>query len=523
MSLQLVRSSSFREMRSTLTPKVFKFCAVEEIALPGNHIVRRHVAWRCRFASDPVCIATATDWPNVGESFAACGSRPQKLAAHSGHGTITFPGPSEQMDVCERLTVYQRSRTMSESAIKGHALHQSLQILSDLLRGERAKTVESSNDQAAIWNLCKLRDTVDMLLTALQKAPSTIVSLHGITQLNNALQQPRNETQHFVNNGNLVHLQNAATHLDNGVLQWSWAIPPLQSELRIADAYRDGKQFQEQVADLRENLDRERKTYRESLNILTNEIEKNKKLVSELSETTAKERNDSITAVAALKAEYSALESELRKRFEQDLSDIAARSTAQQEGLNKAFSEWQDASRSRSDEVLSLLQENQKEAETIVQIVGNIGVTGNYQKVAHSERKAASLWRWITIGFFVASLAVVAWAITTFHGGPDWHLALIRLLAALGLSTPAYYTARESARHRTTADAASRAELELASLGPFIQSLTAEDQAQIRRDLTKAYFGHATKEHEVKEMFTLKDLRRLAEVLDRTPDAAAKK
>ncbi|WP_433694960.1 hypothetical protein [Paraburkholderia phenoliruptrix] len=411
---------------------------------------------------------------------------------------------------------------MSEAQINNHAIHGTLHNLDELLRKERFLTLETSNDQAAIWNFQKVRDAAAMWLVGLEKAPKTMLSLHGLNQLNNALQPVRNEVANFANNGNVAHIQNAAGQVDNA-MQWTWAIPTVLTELRIADAFSDGTRFRAQMAKLQETLGSERKAYAESIDALKTEAENNRKRLSELNALIEKERKESITAVAELKAQYSALESELRKRFEQDLSEIATRASEHQEGLNRSFSEWQDGSRNRGEQLLSLIQDKQNEAEKIVQIVGNIGVTGNYQKVAHSERKAASLWRWITIGFFVASIAVVAWAIATFHGGPDWHLALIRLLAAIGLSTPAYYTARESARHRTTADAASRAELELASLGPFIQSLSADDQAEIRRELSKSYFGQATKEHEVKEMFTLKDLKRLAEVLDRKPEILPKK
>src|SRR3546814_16446078 len=65
----------------------------------------------------------------------------------------------------------------------------------------------------------------------------------------------------------------------------------------------------------------------------------------------------------------------------------------------------------------------------------------------------------------------------------------VRLLYALAVASPAFYTARESARHRTNADRARQTELELASLGPFIDLLNDDDKDAIRKYMISTYFG----------------------------------
>lgn len=130
------------------------------------------------------------------------------------------------------------------------------------------------------------------------------------------------------------------------------------------------------------------------------------------------------------------------------------------------------------------LQEQRDEAAKIVQVVGNIGVTGNYQRIANEEQRLANTWRRITVGLFAAGVGL---AIATFikHFGEPvtsenlWSIA-IRLLYAFVIAAPAWYTASESARHRTNADRARQAELELASLGPFIELLPQEKKDAIR-------------------------------------------
>ncbi|WP_411728460.1 hypothetical protein [Methyloglobulus sp.] len=87
--------------------------------------------------------------------------------------------------------------------------------------------------------------------------------------------------------------------------------------------------------------------------------------------------------------------------------------------------------------------------------------------------------------------------------------AIIRLLYAIAITTPAWYAAKESARHRTNADRARQTELELASLGPFIELMQPEKKEAIREDLIKNYFGKGVTPHEVNEPVKIKDLKDL--------------
>lgn len=65
-------------------------------------------------------------------------------------------------------------------------------------------------------------------------------------------------------------------------------------------------------------------------------------------------------------------------------------------------------------------------------------------------------------------------------------------------------TALESARHRTNADRARQTELELASLGPFIELMKDPDKEEIRKSLIPTYFGRPVDAHEIK---TVLDVR----------------
>ena len=178
--------------------------------------------------------------------------------------------------------------------------------------------------------------------------------------------------------------------------------------------------------------------------------------------------------------------------------------------LRTEFVQLQADSEKTQAERLDSLRTSQEQAAQIVQVVGNTGITGNYQKIANAEGKQANSWRWMTITFFGAGIAVAGATFWKFWHEPfspenAWSV-LIRLMYAIAITAPAWYTAKESARHRSSADRARQTELELASLGPFIELMPDEKKNQIREDLTKRYFGNQSPEHTAEPPISIQKL-----------------
>ncbi|MPN21422.1 hypothetical protein SDC9_168801 [bioreactor metagenome] len=119
----------------------------------------------------------------------------------------------------------------------------------------------------------------------------------------------------------------------------------------------------------------------------------------------------------------------------------------------------------------------------------------------------------MTIGIFGCGIAVAAATFIKFWDQPVspeniWSVA-VRLLYAIAITAPAWYTARESARHRTNADRARQTELELASIGPFIELMPEEKKIEIKEALTKSYFGRPIDSHDIQtplDALQIKDL-----------------
>jgi hypothetical protein len=219
-------------------------------------------------------------------------------------------------------------------------------------------------------------------------------------------------------------------------------------------------------------------------------------------ESAARERAEASAAVAKLEQAFAAKETERAATFEATIKQIKT-----------DYSTLEQATKAESSSLISGLEEQKNNASKIVQVVGNIGVTGNYQRIAISEELQANFWRWATVLFFSGGVTLAAATFYRFWGEPItaesiWAIA-VRLLYAIAITAPAWYTARESARHRTNSDRARQTELELASLGPFIELLPQDKKIAIREEMTKLYFGREIDAHTAKaplDAETVKDI-----------------
>ena len=106
-------------------------------------------------------------------------------------------------------------------------------------------------------------------------------------------------------------------------------------------------------------------------------------------------------------------------------------------------------------------------------------------------------------------VVVLATLFVSVENGVDPWLALFRLGAALSLVVPAAYAARESSRHRTLENKNRRAELELASIDAYLESLPDEKRSEIKAELTDKFFGQISEEEKTESGVTTDSLASL--------------
>ena len=382
---------------------------------------------------------------------------------------------------------------MALKSLKDHPISTSLTRMQELLRDEAFAAPAIAADEITQFNRDKIQNITKSLRSLVAQSPATMVSDTALNQMNSHLQAPINELTAFVANTNAGHLANAVAQLDQNVLSYTWAFLPKINPLSKAEAGELVDYLQERSRQTIEQLDGQKEQLASTIDQLTEVTQTQEACLKELKESQA-------LLKAEMAASLSSLETSFNKSQLQRDTEFSELVNESKEELANSESNF----KRQADAVIDSLEKHKMDAARIVQVVGDIGVTGNYQNIANNETGQANLWRWITIALFASGLIMAGITFYKFYHEPvtttNTLAIAVRLLYALAIAAPAFYTARESARHRTNADRARQTELELASLGPFIELMKDEDKEEIRKSLIRTYFGRSVDPHEIKNV-----------------------
>lgn len=359
----------------------------------------------------------------------------------------------------------------------------------------------AGNDQFSLAR-DKVFAIAHVIRSLMESTPATLVSVHALNQLNKHVQAALNELNAYVSNKNTAHISNAVTQFEQNVLPWLWGFVPITraTDNEALPAIIEG--LSQSASETIKQLVQERDKLGSHIQETDATAAELKSRLDAMAESAARERAEASAAVAKLEQAFATKETERAAAFDAAINKIKA-----------DYSTLEKTTKNESALLISGLEEQKNNAAKIVQVVGNIGVTGNYQGIANAEAKQANFWRWATVLFFAGGITLAGATFYRFWGEPItpesiWAIA-VRLLYAIAITAPAWYTARESARHRTNSDRARQTELELASLGPFIELLPPEKKIAIREEMTKYYFGREVESHTAKaplDAETVKDI-----------------
>ena len=380
---------------------------------------------------------------------------------------------------------------MAIKSLKDHAISASLARMHDLLQDEALQSPAIAVEESAQFNRDKIQNITKGLRSLVAQSPATMVSEIALNQMNAHLQSPISELTAFVADKNVAHLANAVAHLDQNVLSYTWGFLPKVNPLSKTEVGELIDSVQERSRQSIAQVDAQRKQLAAAIAQLTENLQAQETRLSELQDAHTSLKAEMATSLSNLETSFN------KAQLQRD-TDFAALMTASKNTLEESDTNF----KSQAAGVIDALETHKSNAARIVQVVGDIGVTGNYQRIANKETDQADLWRWITIGLFGCGLLMALTTFYRFYHEPvtatNTLAIAIRLLYALAIAAPAFYTARESARHRTNADRARQTELELASLGPFIELMEEKDKEEIRKSLIATYFGRPVDSHEIK-------------------------
>lgn len=362
-----------------------------------------------------------------------------------------------------------------KKAFREHPVHQRLDDVSERLRNLRGR----SDYQQIRESVSQIARAVRYVRNRLTDALPSIVPKSHLDNLHNQGQQIVNLIDQFTNDNN-------PDRINNNAMQHGANLVAAASQLPITRALGQGNE----LSKILEDNERESKAlidelseYSKSLNQKLDNLEQSRVAVqAKLDQLTQESQQMRERLDNLISQQQDQFASDQKKRWD-EFSELSKNLKTEQQDLLSSATD-------QVDEVLTALKEKEEKAAELVQIIGNIGVTGNYQKVADRQRRAAN---WLRAGAIVFMLLLVVFVAGSVIMGiayqHDWKLTLLRVVSGLVFAVPAGYCAVESSRHRRNEEHARRLELELASLDPFLQNLADDKQSNLKEELAKRYFG----------------------------------
>lgn len=373
---------------------------------------------------------------------------------------------------------------MTPESFNNHKIHSTLDSL------ERIFSDEELISKIDIEQLSFIQTAFSFIRERIKLTVPSLVQEAELNSIHKDLNEAVSQINTFNGNDNIGHINNAINSFNSGLnVVKRLPLPVGNSEYN----------FSKVISDFEETTNRKYKSLEKQKNDLSRALlsseEKLKSQESEferLNKLIESKENEIANLTSTLKTDFENIKSTHNQTFENNLKNFKNEFTKEKQEYNDEIKRLKEDIDSDTTSLIENLKKKLEEAEKLVNIIGNVGVTGNYQKIAENHKKSANFWRWAAIIFMVGFSAILVWTIFDLSSeGFNWVKSTIRLIAAAALSYPATYAARESSKHRRLETINRNAELELASINPFIENLSIEKKQEVKQKLVEKYFGNS--------------------------------
>jgi len=262
------------------------------------------------------------------------------------------------------------------------------------------------------------------------------------TELNGGISQINS----FVGNNNQGHLNNATNNFNAALTKIkNLPIPVAKADFnfsrKIAEFEKIAISKYKSLEKEKDELKTEIANFKMDLTTKETEIERLLKLI-EGKETEIQNLN------STFQTNFNNIKSEHNQNFQNDKKKYRSEIDNSKELFRKEIDALKGSIDTNTSTLVGKLETKYTEAKILVNLIGNVGVTGNYQNMANSHKKRANFWRVMAIVFMSIFSILLVWTIIDLRSeGFNWTKSLIRLVAAAALSYPATYAARESSKH----------------------------------------------------------------------------
>ncbi|SDS10085.1 hypothetical protein SAMN05216503_1982 [Polaribacter sp. KT25b] len=294
----------------------------------------------------------------------------------------------------------------------------------------------------------------------------------------------------FIGNNNQGHLTNATNNFNAAITKIkNFPIPVAKADFNFS---RKIAEFEKTVKNKYKSLEKEKDELKTEITKFKTDLTTKESEIQRLLKLIDGKETEILNLNSTFQTSFNNIKSEHNQNFENDKKTYRAEIDKSKEVFRKEIDELKSSIDTDTTGLVEKLETKHSEAKKLVNLIGNVGVTGNYQNIANSHKESANFWRGFAIVFMSIFSGLLVWTIIDLSSlGFDWTKSLIRLVAAAALSYPATYAARESSKHRKLETINRNAELELASINPFIEGLSDDKKQIIKEKLVEKYFGNS--------------------------------
>jgi hypothetical protein len=207
--------------------------------------------------------------------------------------------------------------------------------------------------------------------------------------------------------------------------------------------------------------------------------------------------------------EYAAAELARQNKYNETIADFRKKLIDQDTEFTKQRTAFVTASEhdlaglvseygNKAAEVLEDIKEKQKHVEKLVGVIGNLGVTSGYLRVANQARW--SLWGWQ--GTTLGALVTLSWlayktlgTLEDAGGHFNWGGFAARALLLVSLGVIAAYSGTQADKLFGEERRNRKLALELEAIGPYLAPLPVEEQNKFRLQIGERSFGRDPEPH----------------------------
>lgn len=381
---------------------------------------------------------------------------------------------------------------MQPEEFTSHIVFEKLEQFKQALDSDNAKEkigIEhfSFFDMAYQFLIDRLKLTIPILVqrTELKALASEIEA--GTVQINS-----------YLGNNNAGHITNAKNSFNSALSRVrNFPMPLSKGDFNFSKVIAG---FQKTVEDSYKSIDDENKKLQESLKTIQQDLEDKNKQVTDLQKQLVSKEIEIQNVLTKYNTDFEAEKTKFNNNFDADRKSFKEQIESDKENYQKEFEEQKTDLENQTNQIIEQLQSKLDEAKKIVNIVGNVGVTGNYQNIANYHKRSANMFRWIGFTIMMIMSGLLIWTIIDLSNESfDLYKSIVRIIATSILTYPAIYASKESSKHRTLETKNRNLELELASLGPFIELLPEDKKNIIKEELVHKYFGNGSSTDSEKE------------------------